>query len=148
MEPKWAQRPVSFIGQSKIADHSALHPKQTDSMLRSSIFLPADCTEKALADFENLVVEGGAVNPTGLAQRIRDASRLLFLRTPDDRLVGTGALKHPRAEYRNKVFADAHATVSAHEYPVELGWVVVAKIVSGTTALNPHRCRIARFREE
>jgi GNAT superfamily N-acetyltransferase len=131
MEPKWAQRPVSFIGQSKIADHSALHPKQTDSMLRSSIFLPADCTEKALADFENLVVEGGAVNPTGLAQRIRDASRLLFLRTPDDRLVGTGALKHPRAEYRNKVFADAHATVSADEYPVELGWVVVAKSYQG-----------------
>jgi GNAT superfamily N-acetyltransferase len=101
------------------------------TMLRSSIFLPADCTAKALADFEKLVIEGGAVNPEGLAQRIGNASRLLFLRTSDDQLVGAGALKHPRLEYRNKVFADARATVSADEYPVELGWVVVAKSHQG-----------------
>jgi GNAT superfamily N-acetyltransferase len=100
-------------------------------MLTSSIFLPPDCTAQALADFEKLVVEGGAVNPQGLTQRIRNASRLLFLRTSDDQLVGAGALKHPRAEYRNKVFADARATVSADEYPVELGWVVVAKSYQG-----------------
>jgi GNAT superfamily N-acetyltransferase len=100
-------------------------------MLSSSIFLPADCTAQALADFEKLVVEGGAVNPEGLARRIRNASRLLFLRTSDGQLVGAGALKHPRPEYRNKVFADARATVSAEEYPVELGWVVVAKSYQG-----------------
>jgi GNAT superfamily N-acetyltransferase len=100
-------------------------------MLTSSIFLPSDCTAQALADFEQLVVEGGAVNPEGLAQRIRKASRLLFLRASDDQLVGVGALKHPRAGYRNKVFADARATVSADEYPVELGWVVVAKSYQG-----------------
>jgi GNAT superfamily N-acetyltransferase len=100
-------------------------------MLTSSVFLPSDCTVEALADFEKLVVEGGAVNPQGLAQRIRKASRLLFLRASDDQLVGVGALKHPRTEYRNRVFADAQATVSAEEYPVELGWVVVAKAYQG-----------------
>jgi GNAT superfamily N-acetyltransferase len=100
-------------------------------MLTSSIFLPSDCTAQALADFEQLVVEGGAVNPEGLAQRIRKASRLLFLRASDDQLVGVGALKHPRAGYRNKVFADARATVSADQYPVDLGWVVVAKSYQG-----------------
>jgi len=100
-------------------------------MLTSSIFLPSDCAAQALADFEQLVIEGGAVNPEGLAQRIRKASRLLFLRASDDQLVGVGALKHPRAGYRNKVFADARATVSADEYPVELGWVVVAKSYQG-----------------
>src|SRR5882762_6330151 len=100
-------------------------------MFTSSIFLPSDCTAQALADFEQLVVEGGAVNPEGLAQRIRKASRLLFLRASDDQLVGVGALKHPRAGYRNKVFADARATVSADEYPVDLGWVVVAKSYQG-----------------
>jgi predicted GNAT family N-acyltransferase len=100
-------------------------------MLTSSIFLPSDCTANALADFEKLVIEGGAVNPQGLAQRIRKASRLLFLRASDDQLIGVGALKHPRAEYRNRVFADARATVSAEEYPVELGWVVVAKPYQG-----------------
>ena len=100
-------------------------------MLTSSIYLPSDCAAQALADFEQLVIEGGAVNPEGLAQRIRKASRLLFLRASDDQLVGVGALKHPRAGYRNKVFADARATVSADEYPVELGWVVVAKSYQG-----------------
>src|SRR6267378_1903339 len=95
-------------------------------MFTSSIFLPSNCTAQALADFEKLVIEGGAVNPQGLAQRIHKASRLLFLRASDDQLVGVGALKHPRAAYRNRVFADARATASADEYPVELGWVVVA----------------------
>jgi predicted GNAT family N-acyltransferase len=101
------------------------------AMLTSSIFLPSDCTAQALADFEKLVIEGGAVNPQGLAERIRKASRLLFLRAPDDQLVGVGALKHPRAAYRNRVFTDARATVSADEYPVELGWVVVTQSHQG-----------------
>jgi GNAT superfamily N-acetyltransferase len=100
-------------------------------MLTSSIFLPSDCTAQALADFEKLVIEGGAVNPQGLVQRIREASRLLFLRASDDQLVGVGALKHPRAAYRIKVFADARATASADEYPVELGWVVVTQSHQG-----------------
>jgi predicted GNAT family N-acyltransferase len=100
-------------------------------MLTSSIFSPSDCTAEALADFEKLVIEGGAVNPQGLAQRIRKASRLLFLRASDDQLVGVGALKHPRADYRNRVFADAQATTPADGYPVELGWVVVAKSYQG-----------------
>ncbi len=100
-------------------------------MLRSSLLLPSDCTAQALADFENLVVAGGAVNPQGLGERIRNASRLLFLRAPGEQLIGTGALKYPRPEYRNKVFADAHASVSADDYPVELGWVVVAKSYQG-----------------
>ena len=100
-------------------------------MLTSSIFSPSDCTAQALADFEKLVIEGGAVNPQGLAQRIRKASRLLFLWASDDKLVGVGALKHPRPAYRNKVFADAQATVPADGYPVELGWVVVVKSYQG-----------------
>jgi GNAT superfamily N-acetyltransferase len=113
---------------------ASLHPEANDlgmAVLTSSIFLPSDCTAQALADFEKLVIEGGAVNPQGLAQRIRNASRLLFLRASDDQLVGVGALKHPRVDYRNKVFADARATVSADEYPVELGWVVVTKSHQG-----------------
>jgi predicted GNAT family N-acyltransferase len=100
-------------------------------MLTSSVFSPSDCTVEQLANFEKLVTGGGAVNPQGLAQRIRKASHLLFLRSSDDRLVGVGALKHPRVVYRNKVFADARATVPADEYPVELGWVVVAKSHQG-----------------
>jgi GNAT superfamily N-acetyltransferase len=100
-------------------------------MLISSIFSPSDCTAQALADFEKLVIEGGAVDPEGLGQRIRTASRLLFLRKSDDQLVGVGALKNPSPTYRNRVFANAQATVPPDEYPVELGWVVVAKSHQG-----------------
>jgi len=100
-------------------------------MLISSIFSPSDCTPQALADFEQLVIEGGAVDPQGLAQRIRKASHLLFLRTIDGQLVGVGALKHPRPAYRHRVFMAARATVPAERYPVELGWVVVAKSHQG-----------------
>jgi predicted GNAT family N-acyltransferase len=94
-------------------------------MLTSSIFSPSDCAPQALAEFEKLVIEGGAVDPQGLAQRIREASRLLFLRTSCGRLVGVAALKQPRPGYRHKVFTAAQATVSPDRYPVELGWVVV-----------------------
>lgn len=100
-------------------------------MLTSSIFSSSDCTAEALADFEKLVVAGGAVNPQGLTQRIRNAFRLLFLRTSDGQLAGVGALKHPRPSYRSRVFANAQATVAADEYRVELGWVVVAKTHHG-----------------
>ena len=100
-------------------------------MLTSSIFSPSDCTAQALADFEKLVIEGGAVDPQGLTQRIRNALRLLFLRTSDGQLVGVGALKHPGPGYRKRVFADARATTPSDEYRVELGWVVVAKSHQG-----------------
>ena len=100
-------------------------------MLTSSIVSPSDCTAQALAEFEKLVIEGGAVDPQGLTQRIRTASRLLFLRVSDDQLVGVGALKHPGPGYRKRVFADARATIASDEYCVELGWVVVAKSHQG-----------------
>jgi GNAT superfamily N-acetyltransferase len=100
-------------------------------MLSSSILSPSDCSAQALADFEKLVVEGDAVDPEDLMQRIRNASRLLFLREPNGQLVGVGALKHPRSDYRNSVFAKARATVPPDRYCVELGWVVVAKSHQG-----------------
>lgn len=100
-------------------------------MLTSSIFSPSDCTAQSLSDFEALVIEGGAVDPNDLAQRVGKAFRLLFLRTAQGQLVGTGALKYPDPIYRHDVFAAAHATVSPTEYPVELGWVVVSKSYQG-----------------
>src|SRR6516162_11393635 len=100
-------------------------------MLSSSILSPSDCSARTLADFEKLVVEGAAVEPEGLTRRIRNASRLLFLREPDGQLVGVGALKHPRSGYRDRVFAKARATVPSDRYHVELGWVVVAKSHQG-----------------
>jgi len=100
-------------------------------MVTSSILSPADCSPETLADFEDLIVEGGTVDPEGLSQRIRNASRLLLLRESDGQLVGVGALKHPLLGYRAKVFAKARATTPPDEYPVELGWVAVAQSHQG-----------------
>jgi predicted GNAT family N-acyltransferase len=96
-------------------------------MITSSILSPSDCTSQALADFENLVTKYGTVDPEGLTQRIRDASRLLYLRESNGQLVGVGALKRPQLSYRRKVFAKARATTPPDEYRVELGWVAIAK---------------------
>jgi predicted GNAT family N-acyltransferase len=134
VEWKWAERTLSLLRGAEIGAHGGPYPETNQLgivILTSSVFSPSDCTDQALGDFERLVVEGGAVNPEGLAQRIRNASCLLFLRGADDQLIGVGALKHPRASYRNRVFADARATVSAVEYPVELGWVVVTRSHQG-----------------
>ena len=76
-------------------------------------------------------MEAGTVDPQGLTQRIRDASRLLFLRESNGQLVGVGALKHPLLSYRSRVFAEARATASADQYPIELGWIAVAKSHQG-----------------
>ena len=100
-------------------------------MVTSSIRSPSDCSPQALADFENLVIEAGTVDPQGLTQRIRDASRLLFLRDSNGQHVGDGALKHHLLSYRSKVFAKARATASSDEYRTELGWVAVAKSHQG-----------------
>jgi|SRR5579884_1323116 len=100
-------------------------------MFTAFISLPSDCTEEALGEFERLVVQGEAVDPEGLAQRIRNAHRLLFLRAPDGALVGVGALKRPRPGYRRKVFSQAQADAAPEDYAVELGWVVVGKPYQG-----------------
>jgi len=105
-------------------------------MITSSTLSPSDCTPEALADFENLIIEAGTVDPEGLTQRIRDASRLLFLRESNGQLVGVGALKHPLLSYRSKVFAKAGATTPPDEYRVELGWVAVAKSYQGRGLLR------------
>jgi hypothetical protein len=107
-------------------------------MVSSSILSPAECTPQALADFEKLVMEAGTVDPQGLRQRIHDASRLLFLRESNGQLVGVGAFKHPLLSYRTRVFAEARATALADEYPIELGWIAVAKSHQGADARAMH----------
>src|SRR5215468_1969810 len=96
-------------------------------MLTSSILSPSDCAPQALAEFEKLIVEAGTVDPQGLTERIRGASRLLFLRESNGQLVGVGALKRPVLSYRSRVFTQARAAVLADEYRIELGWIAVAK---------------------
>jgi GNAT superfamily N-acetyltransferase len=92
---------------------------------------PSECSAQALADFENLITHAGTVDPKGLTQRIRDASRLLFLRDANGEIVGVGALKRPLSSYRARVFAKAGIATLSDEYRLELGWVAVAKRQQG-----------------
>src|SRR5437763_15064938 len=96
-------------------------------MLISSVFSPSDCTPQALADFEKLVIEGGAVDPQGLAQRIRRAFCLLFLRTSNGELIGAGALKYPRPAYRDRIFAAARPPGQRDDNRLHWGGYVVPK---------------------
>ena len=115
----------------RLRTQPALQSRFADAMITSSILSPADCTPQTLADFEKLVIEAGTVDPQGLTHRIGDSSRLLFLRESNGQLVGVGAFKHPFLSYRTRVFAEARATASADEYPIELGWIAVAKSHQG-----------------
>ena len=100
-------------------------------MVSSTVLSPSQCSAQDLADFEKLVIEAGAVDPQGLTQRIRDASRLLFLRQTNGEIVAVGGLKHPLADYRDGVFAKAGIPTLSDEYRIELGWVAVAKSRQG-----------------
>lgn len=100
-------------------------------MVSSTMLSPSHCSGQELADFEKLITEAGAVDPVGLTQRIRDASRLLFLRETNGEIVAVGALKHPVSGYRTRVFAKAGIATLSDQYRIELGWVAVAKSQQG-----------------
>jgi len=139
MQPIWLFH--SSCGNDKVIPSVAIicatvrdHPDASQlnsAVVTSSIISPSACSPAALADFENLIRKYGTVDPEGLTQRIRDASRLLFLRESNGQVVGVGALKHPLLSYRRKVFAKAGTTRPPDEYCVELGWVAVAKSHQG-----------------
>jgi len=100
-------------------------------MVSSTILSPSHCSPQELTDFENLIAEAGTVDSEGLTQRIRDAFLLLFLREANSEVVGVGALKHPLSSYRDRVFDKAGLRTLSNPYPVELGWVAVAKSHQG-----------------
>jgi len=99
--------------------------------MKALVFAPGDCTEAELVEFETLVASGGAVETKGLAGRIRQAFRLLFMRDANGQLAGVGALKFPATSYREKVHQSAELPFSLDEKCLELGWLVVAPAFRG-----------------
>lgn len=84
---------------------------------------PSNCCDTELQGFEALVRAGGEVTSSGLRERINGAEALVF--ATDHLLNGIAALKKPNLNYKTNVFRKAQATVSADEFPLELGWVFV-----------------------
>jgi RimJ/RimL family protein N-acetyltransferase len=86
---------------------------------------PLACTEDERREFARLVRLGFEGSDEGLDGRIRDAKWLAFHYTPDDTVGAVAALKAPTDQYRDYVFTEADAAVSAADYRLELGWVFV-----------------------
>ncbi len=78
--------------------------------------------ERAL--FEQMVLEGGEVNPKTLPGLIDRALVLAFARL-DGVLVGVGAIKRPYVSHRGDVFEWAQAELDSTKFEFELGWVYV-----------------------
>lgn len=82
---------------------------------------PSRCTEDELDSFSRIVEKGGEV-AAGIRARIEGAFRLGFV-IFEKSIVGTAALKKPKAAYREKVFNQAKSKSDMKEYPYELGWI-------------------------
>jgi len=91
---------------------------------------PQDCTEAEISKFAELVQLGGEVKREGFKDLIRSAKSLIWLQI-DGKTAGVAGLKHPRKQYRQRVFANAKAEFPSDQYPFELGWVYVDESYRG-----------------
>ncbi|HII1980840.1 TPA: GNAT family N-acetyltransferase [Escherichia coli] len=90
---------------------------------------PKNCDANELKKFEELVIEGGEVNPVGLSDRILNAELLLFIYAKEQ-CVGIGAIKRPITEYKLDLFEKA-GFLQQKKYDYELGWVYVNEEMRG-----------------
>lgn len=87
---------------------------------------PDRCSGPELAAFESALHAAGETASPTLPERIRRAECLAFVRDPDGKLLGVGALKCPKAEHRAGLFKRASAQVSSEPFTLELGWLAGA----------------------
>jgi GNAT superfamily N-acetyltransferase len=98
-------------------------PEDLDPTLRQ----PAACSAKELAEFERLILLGREVTALGLRGRIREAECLAFIAGQNGEFMAVGALKHPSAAYRSRVFKKARSRKDPGDFALELGWMYVAE---------------------
>ncbi len=98
--------------------------EEDGSVLRSAAKAPRECTDREIAEFEKLVLDGGEVEPQNLRARVKRAETLAFVYSSSEP-AGVGALKRPNANYRKSVFERSHVDHSPTGFPLELGWVYV-----------------------
>ena len=89
-----------------------------------SVLPPAKVSAGERVAFEQMVREGGEVNPETLPGLIDRALALAFAHL-DGVLVGVGAIKRPHESHRNDVFKWAKAELDSTQFKFELGWVFI-----------------------
>ena len=94
------------------------------SSYRTIVKPPCACSDDELNAFVELVEAGGEVAP-GLKARIKGAVALAMLYGGDE-LIGTAGIKRPNANYHQRVFCKAKTTLTADDYPFEVGWVYIS----------------------
>lgn len=86
---------------------------------------PAEFSNLEIGYFIACVRAGGEVSNQGLVERIRNAAALVFAKI-DGGFVGVAALKRPQPSYRSRISTLSDTSLSAAEFPFELGWVFVS----------------------
>lgn len=89
---------------------------------------PVDCSPVEIEAFCELVRKGDEVDPNGLEVRVRTAWLLAF-GSLDDSLVAVAGIKRPDGGYRAGVFRKSEGGLDPQDFPVELGWLMVAEKV-------------------
>ena len=99
--------------------------------MRTLIKAPSECSSRERAEFVKLVNSGGEVVP-GLSDRVlKIGYKLIFQYSADDQLIAVAALKRPNLAYRSRVFRKAGSEEKPDDYPLEFGWMVVAREAQG-----------------
>jgi len=105
------------------------------SSYRTIVKPPCACSDDELNAFVELVEAGGEVAP-GLKARIERAVTLAMLYGGDE-LIGTAGIKRPNANYHQRVFCKAKTTLTADDYPFEVGWVSISPSHRGRRLTGP-----------
>jgi predicted GNAT family N-acyltransferase len=92
-----------------------------------SIKSPAACKPQELENFKTLLLASELEGADGLAERIRQAELLAFQYDDNKQLIAIAALKRANEGYLKGVFKKAALPEREANYPLEFGWVVIAK---------------------
>lgn len=91
---------------------------------------PNMCSAAELEEFVAFVLAGGEVTPIGLAERVKKAHSLAYLRKGDC-LIAVGGLKFPSKHHRDEVSNGGGVILPEQAFPLELGWVFVLPSARG-----------------
>lgn len=98
---------------------------ENEAMPELIIGSPGQFSNLEIGYFIACIRAGDEVAVQGLVERIRDAAALVFAKTGGG-FVGVAALKRPRPSYRSRISSVSGASLSAAQFPFELGWVFVS----------------------
>ncbi len=90
---------------------------------------PSEFTLGEIYQLSQLINSGGAVHTVGL-QIVTQAQQIATC-TYDNKTIGVGAIKKPKAEYIQKVFKNAGLEQDFSSFYYEIGWLSVDPIFRG-----------------